>query len=178
VRTSSNLSSALSRKRRTGGVPSQRETDRKSGSPDRTAPSTPPPDVPQGSKRISGPPAESENRPKNRRGSTRKARAASPADGNREGTARQTADIETPGRGAPGPPRKFKISGGRNSGNRPSLQARPSQRGNAVTGPADVTRESTSNPARVVEGPQSTPPTADAAKGSNGRQHVMGTRSK
>jgi hypothetical protein len=74
-------------KRGAGGVPSQRETHRKSGSPDRTAPSTPPPDVAQGSKPTSGPPAESENRPKKRRGSTGKARAASPADWNREGTA-------------------------------------------------------------------------------------------
>jgi hypothetical protein len=49
------LSSAISRKRRDGGVPSQRETHRKSGSPDRTAPSTPPPDVAQGSKPLPGP---------------------------------------------------------------------------------------------------------------------------
>jgi hypothetical protein len=176
------LSSAISRKRRAGGVPSQRETHRKSGSPDRTAPSTPPPDVAQGSKRTSGPPAESENRPKNRRGSTGKARAASPADGNREGTARQTTDIETPGRGArPGPPpAKIQNFGPQKQRQKTVITGTPAaarNRRRRAHRRRQRTERTDSQPRRcVAEGPRSTPPTTDAEKGSNGRQPVIGTR--
>jgi hypothetical protein len=67
------------------GVPSQRETNRKSGSPDQTAPSTPPPDVAERSKPLSGP-TKSENLPKSRQESTANGFAVRPKTGIAKGT--------------------------------------------------------------------------------------------
>jgi hypothetical protein len=164
------LSSAISRKRRDGGVPSQRETHRKSGSPDRTAPSTPPPDVAQGSKPLPGPPQKAKIGRKSAADRRRKRSRRRPKTGIAKGRRGKRPTSKRRGGGphwAPG--RKIPNFGPHKQRQYIRIIGTPAAARNVVTGPADVTRESKANLARFVEGPRSTPPITDAAKGSNGR---------
>jgi hypothetical protein len=136
---------------------------------------------PKGRNALPGPPQKAKIGRKSaadrrRKGSRRRPRAGI-AKGRR--CKRPTSKRRGGGPGRAPRPQKFRIFGRTNSGKRPSLQARPPQLAIGAGGPTagDNERRADSQPRRcVAEGARSTPPTADAAKGSNGRQPVIGNR--